>query len=92
MEALDSRQLTADLESGDPARVGAALETLDRAWRRRTFVPLSMPSPDCLAAFGETVPTEVVEKYLRVLESYVDFDPTPSGSELRRAMAEAMIR
>lgn len=89
---LDSRQITADLESGDAARVAAALETLDHAWRRRTFVPLPLPSPDCLSAFGADVPTEVVERYLRVLENYVDFDPTPTGSELRRALVEAMIR
>lgn len=89
---FDAAQVTADLESGDAARVAAALETLDHAWRRRTFVPLPLPSPDCLAAFGDAVPLPLVERYLRVLENYVDFDPTPSGPELRRALVDAMLR
>ncbi|MEX2261841.1 MAG: hypothetical protein WD696_07805 [Bryobacteraceae bacterium] len=92
IEPLNAEMLTADLRSGDPDRVADALETLDRAWRRRRFVPLPLPGPECLAAFDDNVPVEVLARYLRVVENYPDFAPTPSGSALRRALVEAVVR
>ena len=71
---------------------GLALRTLDRAWRRRCFVPLPLPGPDCLAAFDDDVPEEVLARYLCVVENYPDFAPTPSSRELHRALVEAVIR
>jgi len=51
-----------------------------------------MPPPGCLTAFGERVPASVVSQYLTVLMHYPDFEPTPSGRELRRALVEAAVR
>jgi hypothetical protein len=91
-ERLDSAQVTADLNSGDPHRVGAALQALDEAWRQRNFTPLPMPPPEILDAFGDDVPRQMVELYLSVIQYYVDFEPTPTGPEQRQAMVEAVIR
>ena len=92
MSPLEREQLTAALHSGEPARVSSALATLDAAWRQRCFGPLPMPEPDCLDAFGESVPANILSQYLTVLQNYPDFEPTPSGSELRYALIEAVIQ
>lgn len=87
----DAYQLTADLQSADPVRVDSALRYLDASWRRRRFTPLPLPRAECLAAFGEHVPDDVLARYLSVLENYADFEPTP-GPLLIDAMVEAVIR
>jgi hypothetical protein len=92
MDQSERDMLSADLCSGQPERVAGALETLDRAWRQRRFGPLPMPEPDCLDAFGDLVPDEVLSRYLTVLQHYPDFEPTPSLKDIRYALAEAMIR
>jgi len=92
MNQLERDQLTAALHSGQPERVGSALATLDSAWRQRCFGPLPMPEPNCLDAFGEFVPANILSQYLTVLQNYPDFEPTPSGSELRHALVEAVIQ
>jgi len=92
MSASERAQLTEDLRSGSPERVTRGLETLDQAWRQRRFGPLPMPQPDCLDAFGERVPTRILSLYLSVLKNYPDFEPTPSGDDLRHALVEAVIR
>jgi hypothetical protein len=45
-----------------------------------------------LAAFGDIVPLEMLARYMSVVENYPDFEPTPSGSDLRHALVEAVIR
>lgn len=89
--SLSREQLTSDLRSGSAERVSAALESLDRAWRSRVFVPLEMPGPECLSPFGGDVPSDLLARYLSVVENYPDFEPTPSGSERRRALVDALI-
>jgi len=92
MEPAERESLTADLRSGIGERVAHALSTLDQCWRRRRFGPLPMPPPDCLTAFGDRVPAPVLSQYLTVLMHYPDFEPTPSGSDTRRALVDAVIR
>jgi hypothetical protein len=84
--------LVASLCSGDAEMVDGALETLDRAWRERRFIPLPMPYPDCLEAFGEKISVETIARYLSVIENYPDFEPTPSSRERRNALLEAVIK
>lgn len=92
-EALNPAALTEAMESRDPSRVRDAIATLDQAWRRRQFAPLPFPDADILdAAFPAGAPKELVEQYLAVLEGYPDFEPTPSSSQVRRAMLEAVVR
>ena len=92
MDLPKRMQLTADLESDDPERVATALETLHKAWIQRIFGPLPMPEPSCLDTFGDSVPHQILSYYVSVLENYVDFDPTPSVSDIRHALMEAVIR
>lgn len=89
---IDSKLISSDLESGDPARVRSALMALDDAWRQRSFVTMPMPQPYCLEAFGDAAPVAVVLTYFSVLENYAAFDPVPTLTETRRAMLEAIVR
>ena len=92
MDLSERLQLTADLESDNPELVAKALKRLDRAWIQRRFGSLPMPEPSCLDAFGDFVPREILSHYLSVLQNYVDFEPTPSVSDIRHALVEAVIR
>jgi hypothetical protein len=92
MEPSERQSLTAHLRSGQPELVASALEILDQACRRRRFGPLPLPEPECLSAFGESVPSRVLSNYLSVLMHYPDFEPTPSLRRLRQALVEAVIR
>jgi hypothetical protein len=87
---LDS--VTADLQSGDRERVAAALQALDDAWRAHQYTPLPMPSPDVLDAFGDDAPQSIVELYLRVIQHYADFEPTPTVPDRIQAMLDAVLR
>ncbi len=89
---LNADEVAADLGSGDPRRIDRALRTLDAAWMRREFAPVPFPGPDCLDAFVHPVPDEVVARYLSVLTHYPDFEPTPSGRDVRHARLEVVIR
>ncbi|NET61085.1 MAG: hypothetical protein F6K47_34655 [Symploca sp. SIO2E6] len=51
-----------------------------------------MPEPSCLDAFDDFVPRDILSHYLSVLQNYVDFEPTPSISDIRHALVEAVIR
>jgi hypothetical protein len=92
MDPSERQALTANLRSGKPELVAGALATLDQAWRRRRFGPLPLPGPDCLTAFGDTVPSQVLSQYLTVIMHYPDFEPTPAATDLRQALIEAVIR
>lgn len=92
---LDAAAVTADLRSGDTERIARALRELDDAWPRMRTVPLPLPTPDCLDAFDSfhaPEREEMLALYLSVLQGYSNFEPTPSGTELQRAMVEAVIR
>lgn len=91
MTEADGIRLAEDIRSGAPARVGGALRALQHAWLHRATVPFPLPPPDCLDAFGPDEIDEMLDLYLSVVRSYSDFEPTPSGSDLRRALVEAGI-
>jgi hypothetical protein len=91
MSPLDGQKLSADLRSDDPERVASALETLERAWPSRPAIALPMPEPDCLDAFGDVVPAEVLERYVRVLADYPGI-VCPPGETVRHALVEAVLR
>src|SRR5438132_1106338 len=92
MDQAEIDRLTADLRSGQPERVTRALETLDQAWLDRRIGLMPMPEPDCLAAFGDFVPPEVLARYISVIENYLHFEPAPRKSDRRHALVEALIR
>lgn len=92
MDLSKRMQLTADFKSNDPERVATALKTLDQAWVQRCFGPLPMPEPSCLDAFDDFVPRDILSDYLSVVQNYVDFEPTPSISDIRHALVESVIR
>ena len=88
----DAAQVTADLESGDRDRVGAALRVLDAAWRSMSYTPLPMPPVEVLDAFGDDLPRPLLEMYLDVVQHYADFEPTATAPERKQAMLEAVLR
>ena len=87
----DAHRITNDLQSGDPRRVAAGLAELDRAERRRLFVPLPPPMLATLAAFGDAVPEESLLQFLNVLRNYPLFDPAPDPDEIRKTEVEAVL-
>lgn len=89
---IDAAAIAQDLESGEPSRVRGALESLDHACRAQTYVPLPMPEPFCLEAFGENAPADLISTYFRVVQNYPAFSPGPTPPQMRHAMIEALLR
>ena len=83
--------ITEELRSGDPDRVAHALTVLDRAWRTGVHVPLPIPAADCLEAFGDDLPEEIVDKFIGVMQSYVPFEPPPEPSGRHTTAVEAAL-
>ena len=88
----DPKQITADLQSGQPSRIASGLTELDQAERRLQFVPLPPPSLETLDTFAEGVPQDTLLKFLNVWHSYPLFEPAPDPSEIRRTLVEAALR
>lgn len=92
-EEIDERSITEDLGSGDPARVDGALRRLDAAWRVPGLpVPVPAPEAECLEAFGDDLPEEVVLRFIRVVLSYPIFEPPPDPGEEHGITFDAALR
>lgn len=91
-EALDAERIAADLRSGDPGRVAAALAELDSAWQQRRFAPVAAPEVDHLDAFRGNVPEDTLIHFINALEHYPLFEPHPALTEIRRRLVEAILR
>jgi hypothetical protein len=88
---FDAEALQADLDSHDANKVARGLKSLLRAMHERAFVPVRLPDPDCLDAFGDQVPEDILETYLRVTDHYQMFEPTPTRKEINENMIDAVI-
>jgi hypothetical protein len=89
---LNALAIAADLGSGDPARVAAALAELDLAWSQRRFAPVPAPEVRHLDAFAGMVPEETLIHFISALQHYPAFDPHPDPTEIRHRLVEAILR
>jgi hypothetical protein len=90
MTTLDS--VTDDLESGDPDRVAQALAELEEACIPGVFgPPLPLPLPECLLAFGGDLSEDMVERYMRIVHTYVPIEPPPEPHGRHTAAFDAVV-
>lgn len=88
---IDADIINADLQSGDPARVARSLEVLDQDRPIGQRVPILLPSADCLAAFGDDLTEEIIDRFVRVVHNYVPFEPSPELSRRHTAAVDAIL-
>lgn len=89
---IDADAITADLQSGDPARVARSLAILDQDLpvHRRAAVPL--PPADCLEAFGSDLTEDIVDRFVRVVHNYIPFEPSPELAGRHTAAVDAVLQ
>lgn len=80
------------LKSGDPQDVERALDELDLQWEIGEPVAAPMPTADDLECLGPSLPDEVASRFVRLLDRYEDFVPSPSRWDVERQMALAAAR
>src|SRR6476661_1304312 len=87
-----TEEITDDLQSGDPDRIAAGLETLD--FHLETMEPVTVPllTADLLAPFGSELPENVAELFLKLLTRFDGFEPVPSREDIERELALASAR
>ena len=85
-------EIQADVASGDPARMGEALETL--AFHMDTMEPVTVPPIRAadLAVFGDELPDDVVDRWLKLLARFDGWDPPLSAEDAVAEAARAAAR
>jgi hypothetical protein len=80
----------ADLQSGDPARIRAALAELEQRHRMGQEFELPLPDVRLLDPFGDDVPTDVQRLFVDVVSKYRSI-PASAAERLSR-MVELILR
>jgi hypothetical protein len=81
-----------DLDSADPARVSAALETLEFHLDNEEFLEVTLPRAHQLACFGDELPGDVATRYIKILAGCQHFSSTLTQAEAAFVAAEAAVR
>jgi hypothetical protein len=87
-----AEEITQDLQSKDPERIAAGLETLEFHMDTGEVVGVPMPTAELLAPFGIELPEEVAVRFYRLLDEYESFEPEPTQEEREREAALAAAR
>jgi len=87
-----AEDIAAALRSGVADDVAEALEGLE--FQREIGEPVSveMPTADELAPLGPELPGDVASRFVRLLDRYEDFMPTPARADIERELALAAAR
>jgi hypothetical protein len=88
---IDADTITADLHSGDPARVTRSLAVLDQDRPIRQHAQVPLPSANCLTAFGDDLTEETLDLFVRVVHNYVPFEPSPEPSGRHTTVVDAVL-
>jgi hypothetical protein len=87
-----AEQTLADLDSGDPGRIEAALENLKRRRESGDEIALPLPRIEILDAFGAAPPPEIQRLFLHAVARYHAFVPPPTDAERIALMAALVLR
>lgn len=85
-------EIRADVDAGDPARMGEALETLE--FHMDTMDPVALPPIRAadLAVFGDELPDDAVARWVKLISRYDGWEPALSPAEAVAEAARAAAR